>query len=473
MNKKQMRRWMLIPLFTASLARLSTAAGLTDGALTGTASEVNLHQLLETAESRSRQYQRQIAEQQLNRPAALAAWGQFLPAVQVGYSADQSSFYNPTYLNPDGSVATYPRWDTLQVGGLDTVIYYSVPQGKRRNSGLYLRVEEVLFDGGNNYFNLRNTQLQSDLRRDRLLGEQCQLRAQVRQAYAQTLAADRQMELAGKVVQQRRLQLAMASVRFETGSVTRRDVLQAEVDLGRAVSDSLTAALNLQRLKASLNLTVGLPLDTTLNLAPLPAIGNVDWNEEQLIQTALSEGADIRGSEVTLGIRRNSLLAAKGGHLPVLSAYLTHNRTEQSGANVGFTFEPRNRFTSVGLNFSWQLFNRFANNLRQQDAEIKRRQAELDHKELSETITYRIRTAVDRLLSLQQQAQVAVQNSLLAEQTLAFEQERYRLGSGTILELGAAQLSFIQAQSDQIRIETEYHTAIGELELAVGVPLLD
>ena len=48
------------------------------------------------------------------------------------------------------------------------------------------------------------------------------------------LAEERGIELAVEVVRQRQRQLELATARFEAGSVTKRDVLQTEVELGRA-----------------------------------------------------------------------------------------------------------------------------------------------------------------------------------------------------------------------------------------------
>ena len=158
----------------------------------------------------------------------------------------------------------------------------------------------------------------------------------------------------------------------------------------------------------------------------------------------------------------------KGDYLPLLSASVSHRRSEQSGINVGYRLNPRNRYTEYGLNASWMLFDRFTRNLRLQEAKISENQAQLSTYELRRDIKLQVRSTIDILKSLHQQALVAEQNSRWAERTLEFEQERYRLGSATVIELGAAQLSFIQAQSDQIRIETDYHKAIGDLEMAVG-----
>ncbi|MCF7810997.1 TolC family protein [bacterium] len=440
-------------------------------ALTPGSAQITLDQCIELGKKNNPSLQKTVLEKNLDRPASMAAWGQFLPRITTGYSIGQSKFYNPTFLNPDGSVATFPLSDSLET---DTGwVYYEipVPEGKRRNSNWYLRVDETIFDGGQNYFNLKNSQITKRIRDNNLIYQEFALRAQVTAAYASTVAAERTLDLFLKVVEQRRLQLSLARTRFETGSVTRRDVLQAEVDLGRSLSDSLTAILNVNRSFENLNILIGLPLDTTYDLANLPMLFKPEWNADSLVQLAVERRADLVSTQLSLDINRNDLYTARGSYLPFLTASYIHSRSEQSGANTSFTVTPRNRYSEVGLTVSWTLFDRFTRSLRNQEAAVNRRQAELSANELALEIERQVRAASDRLISLYNQSEVAAQNSRYAEETLKFEQDRYRLGSATVIELGVAQVSFIQAKTDQITLETEFYIALGELESATGIIL--
>ena len=80
-------------------------------------------------------------------------------------------------------------------------------------------------------------------------------------------------------------------------------------------------------------------------------------------------------------------------------------------------------------------------------------------------------SAIDELKSIYYQNQVAHKNTELAAETYRFEEERYRLGSATKIELGNAHISFISARDDEIRLNTEFYIALGELEQATGMTL--
>ncbi|MFH0765412.1 MAG: TolC family protein [Calditrichota bacterium] len=428
------------------------------------ASGATLDDCLKWGQERNPTLSRLRLEKALDEPGSRAAWGQFLPLINVGYGFDQSSYYNQTYLNPDGTVTRLPV--TLVNGKV-----IPVQSGRRRDSQWFLRVEEILFDGGRNYYNLRNSALVNANRSQQISAQSLILRADITRAYASLVSSVQMLNLAGEVIIQRQRQLELAEVRFNTGSVTKRDVMQAEVDWGRARTDSMNAALELRRAQNALNLAIGLPIDTTFTIAPLPPLFQPGWAADSLAEAAVTQRAEIGAATLNSNLKYNNWKAAKGDWLPQLSADLTHSRSEQSGANVPFTLNPRNRYTSLGMTLSWTLFDRFTRSLRTQEAKIAQDQTNIQRSELEREVRMETLTAADRLEVLYQQAVVAAQNSRWAKETLDFEQERYRLGSASVIELGAAQLSYIQARSEQIRLESEFAAALGDLERAVGNPL--
>ncbi len=422
-------------------------------------------------------------ERSLDRPGKQAAIGQFLPSISVGLAISRTSFYNPTYLNPDGSVATYPRterdydtyMDTLGYIRVDTStirdVVIPIPEGTRKASSSFLRIDETLFDGGRNTYNYKNALLSLAAREARIEDVRRLVRNAIVHAYARAVSADRQLNLAGRMTSQRRMQLEYAKARLLAGSVTRRDVLQAEVELGRAVSDSLQAALTIRRAYEELNLQTGLPLDTTFSLQEnrQPAIPKLSIKE--LESVALLSRGDAEALRNILQQRENEVKVRKGKYLPRLEAGLSHDRSERSGGGASFTLNPRNKNTTVDLTLSWLLFDRFSRELNLQQAKVDQGKLEIELNNLELEIRVEVRSAAEMLRSASLQVKVASDNANLAEQTLEFEQERYRLGSATLIELNAAQLSYYQAQTEIIRLESEYVAAYGDLEAAVGQPL--
>ena len=263
----------------------------------------------------------------------------------------------------------------------------------------------------------------------------------------------------------------MARVRFETGSVTRRDVMQAEVDLGRAENDSLSAVMSNRQTLENLNFLIGFPIDSSYTLSNLPDLFNPDWDSEKLAAEALTHRSDYVISDLSIKMNRNNHTVSKGRYLPQVAASLSHSRSEQSGANVDFTLDPRNRSTAYNLSLSWELFDGFTRELNLEQSRIQHRKSIINRQDLERQIFKQVSEILYQLRSFYQQSLVADQNVGLANETLRFEEERYKLGSATTIELGVAQVSYIQARNDLINIETNFYIALGELENATGMVL--
>ena len=391
----------------------------------------------------------------IDQSALRAAYGQFLPAISIGYSIDQSSFLNHSYVNSDGSVVVLPK---------DL-------EGIRRNSNYFLRANETFYDGGRNLYNLKNAKLEATLREHRISGQYYSIRTEVTRAYCLTIAALQRADLANEVLIQRYRLLDLATIRFQTGSVTRRDVMQAEVNLGRGRNDSLSAALELKNSRINLNLITGMQLDKEIVIEPLPPLFKPEWSVAELISRAFKTRSDLLSNTTSSKINSNNISALKGEYLPTITGSLSHSRRDESGVSDPFTLSPQSHSTAYGLSLSWQAFDRFTRSLRIQEAKIRAQKNIIRQSEIERQIQQQILSTFDNLESIYQRGIVAAQNTELALETNRFEEERYRLGSATTIDLGAAQVSYIEARNEQIRLETEFYIALGELEKATGIIL--
>lgn len=421
-------------------------------------------------------------ERSLDSPSKRVAWGRFLPLITLQYSAETSHYFSQTYINPDGTVSSYPRVDTLFIPRPDSTGYLrypdqptirvtEAPRGSRKTSSWGVRVEQVLFDGGRNIIGLKQSALESQRRHWLSQLTRGEIRRAVVEAYCNAFTAQQRLKVAEQNVQRRSLLLEVAKARFEAGSVTRRDVLQAEVELGRARNDSLNAVLTFHQALSRLNLTLGLPHSTQMNLAPLPSLRAYRWSTEDLIRIAEQTQPEIKILLMEKESALNDIRTARGEYLPTLSLTLTHSRSEQAGSKQGWRFDPRNRFTTLGLSSNLMVFDRFTRSLKVQEGRVRMREKEIEEIKRWESIKNEIALTAKQLEAIHRQIEVAQQNAVWATETLNFEEERYRLGATTIIEVMAAQSSFVQAQMELNNLIADYHITLARLESLVGKPL--
>lgn len=138
--------------------------------------------------------------------------------------------------------------------------------------------------------------------------------------------------------------------------------------------------------------------------------------------------------------------------------------------NVGLTDFESQPFR-VSLSISLPIFTGFGRTLRLS-------QARANQDDLEEGVRARglqVRSEVEsRYLAIGTSYRAIVvqaANREAARDQLRLEQDRYRLGSGTSLELSTAQNDVVRAEGDYITAVYDYHKAIAALEAAVGRPL--
>jgi len=136
--------------------------------------------------------------------------------------------------------------------------------------------------------------------------------------------------------------------------------------------------------------------------------------------------------------------------------------------NSVFPFNFTSRPFTASVQVSLPIFDGFQRNLNVAQARAQRD----DLRESVRAQALRVRTDVQaRHLALQTAYRaIAVQgdNRDAARDQLRLAQDRYRLGSGSALEVSDAQNNVQRAEGDYVNAVYEYHKAIAALELAVG-----
>ncbi len=140
-------------------------------------------------------------------------------------------------------------------------------------------------------------------------------------------------------------------------------------------------------------------------------------------------------------------------------------------SNSAFPFSFESQPFRASVSVSLPIFTGFGRNLRVSQAQAQRD----DAAQAVRAQELQVRTSVEsRYLALQTSYQaigVQAANRDAARDQLRLAQDRYRLGSGTSLELTDAQTAVQRAETDYISAVYDYHKAVAALEAAVGRPL--
>lgn len=362
-----------------------------------------------------------------------------------------------------------------------------------------------------------------------------QLKQAITTQYLQTLQASAQVDVARQQVTRNEDFLKLAQARYQVGQATLLDVRQAEVTKGtsevsllRAIQTENEAKLELLRQMGvvapvaidQLRLTDSFPvtapefkLDELMRMAEdqnpslralrergsaaragvraaksdfLPTLSlSAGWNgyTQQFTNESLLLGQALSGAQGQYqACLDNNVIRSSAGLQPTpdclaSSGLLNANELQpgvvqgiQSSNNV-FPFNFTRQPFSARMTLSLPVFTGFSRHLRL--AEARAQQEDADESVRARAL--QVRTDVQgRFLALESAYRtIAVQQASreAAREQLRLAQDRYRLGSGTALELSDAQNAIQRAEGDYVNAVYSYHIAIAALEAAVGHPL--
>lgn len=446
---------LLLLILTLSLYNTVLAGAKLPAAETPRLDETKLmtpDDLYDIALRYSPDHQKNVQNASLSGVNLRGAWGTLLPQTDVGYQISQRNYYYPTYVNPDGTVST------LDVAS----------EGKNRSSSGWVNLQETVNLGGQQYFTIKNASLQNNLNDLLVESSKLKLYYSVRQNYYLVLANDKLLKLAQGLLEQKKEQLRLAQARYQVGSVTELDVLQAEIDVGNQENALIEAENNLKIAREGLNRTLGVSLDSKYALVDEFSTFQPEFSLPSLIEEAIRNRPDYQYAKEQEQYQKNSVHINRGAFLPDLSASLTYTQSENSGVAEGFTLKPRNRDLRMALGLSWNIFSGFSDEAKYQESRVALNNARHDRKTQELEIEQEVRQAYYTLMQTYDQSKVSEKNGELGARQLALEQERYRLGATSQLNLRTAQVTYEQVETDYISNIFNFWSNLAALEKAVG-----
>ena len=123
------------------------------------------------------------------------------------------------------------------------------------------------------------------------------------------------------------------------------------------------------------------------------------------------------------------------------------------GERVSFSdqFTDQNISSSLGLNLSVPIFNRFQNRTAIQRAKVQYDNAKLALEDLQQNISLDVRQAYLDYITAEKTLEVTEKQEISAQQAFTAAQERYNVGAATLVELTQARATLVQAESDRIQ----------------------
>lgn len=283
-------------------------------------------------------------------------------------------------------------------------------------------------------------------------------------AYNSLIASRAAVAAAEATVAFARSSLEFARGRERAGAATPADTLQAATNAAQADLTLVQARGDVRVAQGQLAVSVGLPPQTTLVLAPVAPLGQTDLLREDvvaLIDEAERLRPDLAAARANQDAAAANVAAARANRRPTISA--------QASSGGSYAATQRDSITSsVGLSITVPLFNGYARTYQVAAARAQFEQAAAQTEQVRQGAGLDVWTSyadLDTQLKALASARTAI-DSATASANLA--QGRYKAGVGTFNDLLNAQSALATARQQLVSAEFGVRNAQAQLAQSIG-----
>jgi outer membrane protein len=277
------------------------------------------------------------------------------------------------------------------------------------------------------------------------------------------LAAAQLLRVREASVRRAEEQLKVSVNKLNAGSATRSDTLRSRVTLGSANLDLVRARSDLATAQAGLARLVGQgglleAADDSAFYRVEPPLDTAAIRTEAEAQSPL-----VRSSVAEADAARADLSAARSDYWPSLnlSAGTSWNASRANDYDL-----LNQRQLTLGLR--WNLFDRFDRELQiaQQSAGLDL--ADATAADAKRQVSSELTAALAQLDAARIQIDITQTSVVAATEDLRVQQERYRLGASTIVDVLTSQEALNQAEVDVVVARFDYLRAKAQIEALIG-----
>lgn len=429
-------RWIRAVATAASLASLASLALLIPGIAGGQVRNVTLQEAIELALRNSPTIVQAQGEAEVARASRLEAFGDWLPTItgSGGWSQNSASRFDPnTQRTVSGSATSY-------------------------STGLMASL--VVFDGFRRGANRRSAGANVASADASLTSQRFRVTLQTKRTFFRALAAQELVRVAETRIERADGQLRISREKLAAGTAVRSDTLRSFVELANARLQLVNAQTQLATASADLARLVGMD-------GPVGVVepGGTDVLAS-LDTTALRQEALMHSPSVYAAVAQSQaadaqVTASRSQYFPSITASYSQNWAGDAPGNLNRSWSPR-------LSLSWPLFNGFSRETAlaraHASAAVARSRAQDSRREVNAELTRQFAA----LQAARVRMGLARASHAAAAEELRVQQERYRLGVATIVEVLSSEENLDQAAVDLVEAKFDFFVVKAEIETLVG-----
>ena len=406
----------------------------------------------------------------LDRKGTIVSAGLDVESANQGVKGSYSGILPSLNLSTSGGKTKYPTQESI-IPDLVNLEIDTIKSGESSYMSAGLSINQTLYNGGRSFYNVKQAKINLEIAKLRERNIRIEVIQNVTRSYYGLLQDQQLLEVAEKNLGLSEKQVGLVQKQFDLGSARKTDLLKANVSLGQAKVELLNRKTALQNSRRQLFNDMGM-----IDFGQSIVAKNSDWapvlvptssealkllkekNPNMLIQQAVIKNGELQ------------LKMTKGMRSPSAFASVDYSANGNNSEELKESFKDDWR---LGMNMSvnFPLFSGNSLSTAQEQAELGKRKSENDY--LTYLNDLRVQLELIRKTIANYSEIIPINQDVVAsaEEDLKLVQERYSVGSATILEVLDAQVSLIRSNS--VLINTIHDARIQEMSLKALLGILD
>jgi outer membrane protein len=324
---------------------------------------------------------------------------------------------------------------------------------------------QLVYDFGQARGRWRAAQANADVQRQSSEATRLEVTLAVKNSYFQARAQSALVDVARETLANQQHHLAQIEGFVEVGTRPRIDLVQARADRARAELNLVNAENGYAIAKAGLAQAIGAEAaaDFEVSDEALPEIPGEDAASAQLLSQALATRPDVQAAVGTVRAQELSAKALQGAYGPTLSVATSLSEGGQELDNMRWNWV-------AGAELVWPIFQGGVTQAQVAEARANIDVTNAQVSALRQQVLFEVEQARLGIRSAKKAIVTAEQLVENSRERLLLAEGRYQAGTGSIIELGDAQLALTAAQGERVQAEYSLATARAALLNALGRP---
>jgi outer membrane protein TolC len=336
------------------------------------------------------------------------------------------------------------------------------------NYGLRGTLQQPLFTGGKISGAIDAAGFSAEATKEDLKKDQADVLYNIKASYWNLYRAIEFKKFVDENVDQIKSHAVDAENLFKQGLLTTNDVMKVRVQLSDALVRQIDAKNDVQLAMYVLNNTIGLPLQTEIELASTIHIVDRKWAQaDDLIKSAFEKRPEVLGMNARVKAGEAGLTSTRGGWWPQIYLIGNYYYNNPNQRYFPVTNEFQNSWdVSISLSFDLWNWNQTGHQSTQAQAQLAQAQEGLSM--TKDGIMLEVTQSYLGIQKAKERKAVSEQGVAQAEENYRTMDGKYKQGLAANSELLDAEVALLQTKLNLTQSLVDYELAIAQLSRAIG-----